>query len=1060
MNTEYQQLLEHKKTHVVECGFDIAENKLSPFLFDFQKYCVRRMLKLGRGGIFAGCGQGKTLMQLEWALHIIQRERKPVLILAPLSVSRQTISEGAHFGYDVHRFAEIADTGKADEQIYIVNYEQLENVDESLFVGVVLDESSILKNFTGYYRKLLTDKFKRTPYKLCCSATPSPNDLNEIGNHSEFLNVLDAQDMRSKWFVREEGMNNYRLKGHAKADFYGWIASWAIIFENPADIGFVETGKKFVLPPLHIHEHQVETEPQQGLLFSQGIVNATNFNAELRKTKEQRLELAARLAHETEGQVLIWIKQNEEGEILRKLLPDAVEVKGSDKDTDKEQRLLDFASGKFRILISKAKICGYGMNFQSCGTQIFVAPDFSFEDFYQQVRRSYRFGRNGDVNIHLIITDTMQNARTIIEEKQRKFEEMQHEINRNVNKHTYGLLNDYTYEEYKDDKVFLMKGDTTIEIARIPDNSVDLIIFSPPFSSLFTYSNYIHDMGNNESHEDFFKQYAFLLKELYRILKPGRLMCCHTKDLGVYKNSSGYTGMYDFTGEHTRAVLAEKFKLHSKITIWCDPVLEMQRTKTQRLLYKQVTSDSSKTGIGMAEYITIFKKWEGDEAEWEPVTNLNKQNFPLETWQKWASPVWMDIKRTDVLNGAEGTAQGDEKHICLAEGSLVLTRRGYIPIERVEVGDETLTHNGRWRKIVAVAKTGTDKECVRVNAQGVPNLICTPNHKIWARGREIDKKRKLCSSPDWVEAGSLNRMYVNLQLPPVEDSPISADEWWLIGRWVADGHIDVREHQFFVSIGSNKMDYFKSKAGKYIGSMADKGSAVQIGLKGLSDRARGILRKVGKGAKNKVLPAEVICLNKELSASFLDGYTSGDGYVCNGKISYSSVSRSLLLGIAMVAQRVYDRPVSVYAGRGERTAEIEGREVHCAQEWLGVLAPHYSLSQMEGDAAWKPVKEVSPAGTHDVYNITVEEDHSYTAEGCIVKNCPLQLEVIKRLVHLWSNEGEVVFTPFLGIGSEVYEAVLNNRRGIGCELKDSYFATAVRNIKKAEMEANQPTLFD
>lgn len=661
---EYHNFLETKKTKVIQSGFEVTDDELSPFLFDFQKYCVRRMLKLGKGGIFAGCGQGKTLMQLEWAYRVARKEQRPVLILAPLSVSKQTIKEGADFGYDVRRYSDIADTDKPAAQLYIVNYEQLENVDETVFVGVVLDESSILKNFTGHYRKLLTEKFKHTPYKLCCSATPSPNDLNEIGNHSEFLNVLDAQDMRSKWFVREDGMNNYRLKGHAKADFYGWIASWAIVFENPADIGFTETGKKFILPPLHYHEHQVETTPQDGCLFAQGIVNATNFNAELRKTKKQRLELAAKLAQETEGQVLIWIKQNEEGEILRSLLPEAVEVKGNDKDTDKERRLLDFAAGKIRILISKAKICGYGMNFQKCGTQIFVAPDFSFEDFYQQVRRSYRFGRNGAVNIHLIITDTMQNARAIIEEKQRRFEEMQREINRNVNEHNYGLLNDYTYEEYKDDKVFLMKGDTTIEIKRIPDNSVDLIIFSPPFSSLFTYSNYIHDMGNNEDHESFFKQYAFLLKELYRILKPGRLMCVHTKDLGVYKNSSGYTGMYDFTGEHTRAVLAEGFKLHSKVTIWCDPVLEMQRTKTQRLLYKQVTSDSSKTGIGMAEYITIFKKWEGNEADWEPITNLNRENFPLETWQRWASPVWMDIKRTDVLNGKEGTAQGDEKHIC------------------------------------------------------------------------------------------------------------------------------------------------------------------------------------------------------------------------------------------------------------------------------------------------------------------------------------------------------------------------------------------------------------
>lgn len=669
---EYLAFLESKKVRAIESGFEVDESELNPALFDFQKYCVKQMLKKGKGGIFAGCGNGKTLMQLEWAQKISEHEGGKVLILAPLSVAEQTIAEGERFGYKVTHLRGDSKGKELENGICITNYEQIENnIDVSEFIGIVLDESSILKNFTGHYRKLLTEVFKNTPYKLCCSATPSPNDLNEIGNHSEFLDVLDAQDMRSKWFVREEGMNNYRLKGHAKKDFYGWIASWAIIFENPADIGFVETGKKFILPPLNYIEHEIETGPQDGLLFAQGIVNATNFNAELRKTKTERLELAAQLAQATEGQVLIWIKQNEEGDILRRLLPESIEVKGSDTIEQKRQRLLDFANGKIRILISKAKICGYGMNFQKCGTQIFAAPDFSFEDFYQQVRRSYRFGREGEVNIHLIVTDTMSNTRDIIEEKQRKFIEMQTEINRNVNLQTYGLLNDYEYEEYKDENVFLMKGDSTQEIKRIPDNSVDLIIFSPPFSSLFTYSNYIHDMGNNESHEDFFKQYSFLLKELYRILKPGRLMCCHTKDLGVYKNSSGYTGMYDFTGEHTRAVLEEGFKLHSKVTIWTDPVLEMQRTKTQRLLYKQVTTDSSKTGIGMAEYITIFKKWEGNEEDWEPVTNLNKENFPLDTWQRWASPVWMDIKRTDVLNGAEGTAQGDEKHICPLQLSVI-----------------------------------------------------------------------------------------------------------------------------------------------------------------------------------------------------------------------------------------------------------------------------------------------------------------------------------------------------------------------------------------------------
>ena len=314
---EYLEFLETKKITVKKSGFDVQECDLNPKLFDFQRFCVRKMLKSGKGAIFAGCGNGKTLMQLEWAQKVADHEERPVLILAPLSVSRQTIAEGCRFGYSVQLYRDMTIGSK----IVITNYEQIENIDIDPFVGIVLDESSILKNFTGHYRRLLTERFKHTPYKLCCSATPSPNDLNEIGNHSEFLDVLDAQDMRSKWFVRDEGMNNYRLKGHAKADFYGWIASWAIMFENPADIGFVETGKLFKLPKLNYYEHAVEVAPQDGQLFASGIVNATNFNSELRKTMSQRLELVAKLARETEGQVLIRVKQIKEGEELRKLLP-------------------------------------------------------------------------------------------------------------------------------------------------------------------------------------------------------------------------------------------------------------------------------------------------------------------------------------------------------------------------------------------------------------------------------------------------------------------------------------------------------------------------------------------------------------------------------------------------------------------------------------------------------------------------------------------------------------------------------------------------------------------
>lgn len=661
--SEYLKFLESKKVKAIESGFDVSQLWLDNSLFPFQRFCATTALKRGRCALFEDCGLGKTRQQLSWADCVVAYTNRPVLILAPLGVVDQTIQEGVKMGIEVIEYrAEMNTMSETPLGIYISNYEQLDNINVQYFSGVVLDESSILKNFTGATKRQLIEDFKDTPYKLCCTATPSPNDLNELGNHSEFLGVLDAQDMRAKWFVRDEGMNNYRLKEHAKKDFYAWVSSWAIMLSKPSDIGFSDEG--YDLPSLNLIERTVKTNrTEDGKLFASGIVNATNFNHELRLTKVERLTEVANIVNNSTEQYIVWIKQNEEADELAKLIPDAVEVRGSHSPELKRQRLNDFAEGKFRVLITKIKIAGFGRNYQNCWNQVFASPDFSFESIYQAIRRSLRFGQSHTVNMYMITTDTMENVVATYNRKQKQFQEMQDEMNKNINTKNYGLVDTYEFKEVHTDSSWLMKGDSCQEIKRIADNSVHLGIWSPPFSSLFTYSNYIHDMGNNENHDKFFKQYAFLLKDIYRIMKPGRLICCHTKDLGVYKNSSGYTGMYDFTSEHTRAVLEAGFKLHCKITIWTDPVLEMQRTKTQRLLYKTVTTDSSYTGMGMAEYITVFRKWDGNEEEWEPVTNLNKENFPLDTWQKWASPVWMDIKRTDVLNNAEGTAMGDEKHI-------------------------------------------------------------------------------------------------------------------------------------------------------------------------------------------------------------------------------------------------------------------------------------------------------------------------------------------------------------------------------------------------------------
>jgi DNA modification methylase/superfamily II DNA or RNA helicase len=647
-NMKYEEFILSKIKSVSHSGFDTDD--LNPNLFDFQRFIVKRALNAGKYAIFADCGLGKTLMQLSWGEAVARHTRKRVLILAPLAVRAQTIAEAERFNVDL-------------SGIDVNNYEQIDNIDCGQYAGIVLDESSILKNFTGVYKRKIIEAFAETPYKLACTATPAPNDLNEIGNHSEFLDIMEAPDMRMRWFVRDEGMNDYRLKGHAESDFYGWIASWASVLRTPADIGFSAEGYK--LPPLNYTDIEIKTqERENGKLFNDASVNATEFNKELRMTLIPRIDAVADIVNGSSEQFIVWVNQNEEEERVCELIPDAVAVRGSDSPEKKIDRLLGFSQGKYRVIVTKKKIAQFGLNWQNCRNQIFAALDFSFEGLYQAIRRSYRFGQKEQVNIYLVTTDTMQNVTASIQHKQHQFDEMMKKITENVNANTYGLKVDYNKREVKTEDYHIMNGDSVELIREIPSDSIDLSVFSPPFSTLFTYSDNIRDMGNCVSDEEFFAQNEYLLKELYRIIKPGRLVCIHSKDLARYKNSSGYSGMWDFTGEYHRAMERAGFKYHSKITIWIDPVLEMQRTKTQRLLYKQLTTDSSYTGIGMPEYITIFRKWEGDEQDWTPITNKTRENFPLDTWQKWASPVWMDIKRTNVLNNYRGARdEKDEKHI-------------------------------------------------------------------------------------------------------------------------------------------------------------------------------------------------------------------------------------------------------------------------------------------------------------------------------------------------------------------------------------------------------------
>ena len=647
---EYKQFLEQKQKKHIESGFNVQESELNKNMFDFQKFIVKRALKAGKYAIFADCGLGKTLMQLEWAFQVTKATNKRVLILAPLVVVEQTKREAKKFKINI-------DYVDAD------NYEQLENIDSYSYGGVVLDESSILKNFEGATKNLILEKFKYTPYKLACTATPSPNDPMELGNHSEFLDVMSRNEMLAMYFVHDGGETaKWRLKGHAVKLFYQFIGTWAIMLNKPQDIGFDMIG--YDLPTLNLIEKLIITPNRDnGQLFNDAIISATNFNQELRLTKTERLNEVVNIVNSRPDEnFIIWVKQNEEGEMLRKLLPDAIEVKGSDTNEWKKEKLLGFANNEFRVLITKTKIASFGMNYQNCRNQIFASLDFSFEGLYQAIRRSYRFGQKQEVNIYLITTDTMANVKQAIDTKQKQFEIMQDEMAKAVNMNLSGQLMqsvEFDTDSEQNEWYDVKRGDSVQLIRGLKSESIGLSVFSPPFAELYTYSNHIEDMGNSKDYNEFLTQFGFLINELYRVMMQGRNVAVHCMDLPIQKGKEGFIGLRDFSGMILKAFEDAGFVYASRITIWKDPVVEMQRTKALGLLHKQVKKDSTMSRVGIPDYVMIFRK---DGERNNPVTNTD---LPVDLWQKYASPVWMDINYSNTLQGfRNGREENDEKHIC------------------------------------------------------------------------------------------------------------------------------------------------------------------------------------------------------------------------------------------------------------------------------------------------------------------------------------------------------------------------------------------------------------
>jgi DNA modification methylase len=652
---EYQEFLDSKRMKSAVYGKIVLRDEVHPLLFEFQRDLVIWSIRKGRAAIFADTGLGKTFMQLEWARLMGEK----TLIIAPLSVARQTVREARKIGLEVKYCRHQSDVD--GHPICITNYEMIENFDFDQFGAVVLDESSILKSLDGKTRRLLTDLCVDVPYRLCCTATPAPNDIAEISNHSEFLGIMDRQDMLAMFFVND---GEYRLKGWAEEKFFMWLASWGMSVKKPSDLGYPDDG--YILPGLSITPEfiTISNFQPEGQLFFTGLQGITGRMDVRKHSIELRANRAAEIANDTDEQVIVWCGLDAEQDAIEKLIPGCLSVYGKHSPDEKSEMLEAFQDGKYRVLVTKPKIAGFGMNFQNCHRMIFLGLSDSFETYYQCIRRCYRFGQTMPVDVKIILTDLEDEIYKNVMNKEKEANSMSKKLIENVQQFERAeiggeALNEWLYktDTARGDDFTIMLGDSCERMGELEKDSLDFSVYSPPFMSLYTYSPSERDLGNSKGEKEFFDQYAFIIKELLRTTKPGRITAVHVAQIPAMLSRDGYIGLKDFRGKTIQAYVDAGWIHHGEVVIDKDPQAQAIRTKAKSLLFVQVHKDSSWSRPALSDIILLFRKPGENQVPIQPDINN-------EEWIEWARPIWYGIKESDTLQYTTAREEKDERHIC------------------------------------------------------------------------------------------------------------------------------------------------------------------------------------------------------------------------------------------------------------------------------------------------------------------------------------------------------------------------------------------------------------
>jgi DNA modification methylase len=661
MNKQYQNFLKSKVVIAENFGIDTTELQLTEKLFPHQKDIVRFCLEGGRRAIFASFGLGKTFMQLEIAKQLILRENKPFLIVCPLGVSGEFKRDNGKLetGLKIDYITDTDNIENYEPQIYLTNYERIRmgDINPEKFCGVSFDEASILRNLQTETTQTVLHYFRKVNFRFVATATPTPNDFIEILNYADYLGVISRGHALTRFFQRDSTKaGNLKLYDNKKAEFWQWVSTWAAFINTPADLGYDSTG--YDLPELNIIEHcikyDLKEQPKnkwgEPILFKDLSKSLLEVSKEKRDSLAARINKATEIAENIDGNVIIWHHLEAERQVLESDFKgeNYASVYGGLPNDKKEQMLIGFSEGKYKYLLTKPKIAGSGCNFQEhCSDMIFAGIDYKFNDFIQAIHRCYRFGQKKQVNIHIVYTENEHEVMKALKDKWAKHLELNKQMIELVKEN--GLNTNLIKSQMERqifaggrklvyDNVTVYNNDTVAvhdDRNEMPDNSVDMILTSIPFGDHYEYSDNYNDFGHNHGNDKFFEQMDFLTPNLLRVLKPGRIAAIHVKDRirYSYQNGTSFTTISDFSGQTVQQFLKHGFYLMGKITVTTDVVAE--NNQTYRLGWTEQCKDATKMGVGLPEYVLLFRKapTEMNNAYADNPVTKEKSDYNKALWQ-------------------------------------------------------------------------------------------------------------------------------------------------------------------------------------------------------------------------------------------------------------------------------------------------------------------------------------------------------------------------------------------------------------------------------------------